>query len=278
MSAAVKGSKFAMVCHCGRAANCRRTIFRGRRSRQPTVLVVAEEPNDRPGGRIPRTRPPSSKIHTHLSRHRGLAPDLHPEDVTNPWIMAGGRPAWSGLSAAVGIVVPGRQTGRVQWISVPTPIGDLGLAADLGEITAVHFGGVGKNAITDQPQPVLIEARAQLEAYFRGELTDFALALGAPSGTDFEKEVWKAIAAIPYGEMTTYGEIASTVGDPRCGPGGRHRVQPQSGAGHRAVPSRRRRRRQAGRLRRRPRPQAVPAATRSHASASSSEFAYDRDQ
>jgi methylated-DNA-[protein]-cysteine S-methyltransferase len=104
----------------------------------------------------------------------------------------------------------------VQWISVPTPIGDLGVAADFGEITGVHFGGVGKNPVTETPQPVLIEARDQIEAYFRGELTDFAVALGAPSGTDFEKQVWKVIAGVPYGEMITYGEIAKLLGDPEA--------------------------------------------------------------
>ena len=42
------------------------------------------------------------------------------------------------------------------WISVPSPIGDLGVAADAGEITAVHFGGVGRNPIaTDDPSAVL---------------------------------------------------------------------------------------------------------------------------
>ena len=101
----------------------------------------------------------------------------------------------------------------MQWISVPSPIGSLGVSADLGEITGVHFGGVGRNPVADHPQPVLVEARAQLEAYFRGELTDFAVALAPPSGTDFEKQVWKVIASVPFGEMITYGEIAKLLGD-----------------------------------------------------------------
>jgi len=99
------------------------------------------------------------------------------------------------------------------WISVPAPIGDLGVAADAGEITAVHFGGVGRYPIAANPPLVLRQAREQFEAYFAGELTDFDLPLAVPSGSDFEKAVWKAIAEIGYAEMATYGEIAAQVGD-----------------------------------------------------------------
>ncbi len=113
-----------------------------------------------------------------------------------------------------GSVVPPRHTRWVQWISVPTPIGAFGVAAESGEIVAVHFGGLGRNRPAEDPQPVLVEANRQLDAYFAGELTDFAIAVAAPSGTEFEKAVWKVIAGIPYGEMLTYGEIAKMIGDP----------------------------------------------------------------
>jgi methylated-DNA-[protein]-cysteine S-methyltransferase len=102
----------------------------------------------------------------------------------------------------------------VQWISVPTPIGAFGVAADGEALTAIHFGGLGKHPVTPEPAPVLRDAAAQLNAYFAGELTDFDLALAAPAGSDFEKAVWRAIAGIPYAEMATYGEIAAAVGDP----------------------------------------------------------------
>jgi methylated-DNA-[protein]-cysteine S-methyltransferase len=99
-----------------------------------------------------------------------------------------------------------------QWIEVSTPIGTFGIAADAGEVTALHFGGIGRQPIAADPQPVLREAAEQLSAYFAGELTDFDVALAVPHGSGFEKAVWKAIAAIPYGETTTYGEIARAVG------------------------------------------------------------------
>jgi methylated-DNA-[protein]-cysteine S-methyltransferase len=102
---------------------------------------------------------------------------------------------------------------RAAWISVPSPIGDLGVAADGGEITTVHFGGVGRQEIANDPAPVLNAAREQLDAFFAGELTEFDLPLAAAPGADFEQAVWKAIASIDYAEMATYGEIAQMVGD-----------------------------------------------------------------
>jgi methylated-DNA-[protein]-cysteine S-methyltransferase len=53
----------------------------------------------------------------------------------------------------------------------------------------------------------------QLDDYFDGKRTSFELEL-APDGTDFQREVWKALAAIPYGKTTTYGEIARAIGRP----------------------------------------------------------------
>jgi len=53
----------------------------------------------------------------------------------------------------------------------------------------------------------------QLDGYFSGERASFDLAL-APRGTEFQREVWRALATIPYGETTTYAEIARAIGKP----------------------------------------------------------------
>ncbi len=55
--------------------------------------------------------------------------------------------------------------------------------------------------------------RAQLEEYFAGERTSFDIPL-APEGAPFEREVWRALEEIPYGETVSYGEIARRVGQP----------------------------------------------------------------
>jgi methylated-DNA-[protein]-cysteine S-methyltransferase len=56
---------------------------------------------------------------------------------------------------------------------------------------------------------------AQLDAYFDGTRTTFELVL-APLGTDFQRRVWRALAAIPYGATTTYAAIARSIGRPRA--------------------------------------------------------------
>ena len=61
--------------------------------------------------------------------------------------------------------------------------------------------------------PLLLEAADQLRAYFAGELREFELPL-APRGTEFQRRVWTAVSAVPYGETATYAEIAAAVGRP----------------------------------------------------------------
>lgn len=59
--------------------------------------------------------------------------------------------------------------------------------------------------------PVLVEARRQLDAYFQRKLTGFSVPL-LPVGTDFQKKVWQALAEIPYGETCTYAELTKKIG------------------------------------------------------------------
>lgn len=67
----------------------------------------------------------------------------------------------------------------------------------------------------DSAEPVLRSARDQIRRYFDGTLRTFDLPL-APEGSEFARSVWRAVASIPYGELRTYGEIATDVGSPRA--------------------------------------------------------------
>jgi methylated-DNA-[protein]-cysteine S-methyltransferase len=59
---------------------------------------------------------------------------------------------------------------------------------------------------------VLGTARRELVEYLAGERTSFDLPTSA-TGSAFEQRVWRVLAAIPYGETTSYGEIAESLGD-----------------------------------------------------------------
>jgi len=56
-------------------------------------------------------------------------------------------------------------------------------------------------------------ALGQLAAYFAGERHDFDLPLDL-RGTPFQRAVWRASCAIPYGETRHYREIAATISGP----------------------------------------------------------------
>src|SRR5213596_2729122 len=62
---------------------------------------------------------------------------------------------------------------------------------------------------------VLARTREQLNEYFARTRTTFDLLLD-PAGSAFERRVWDALRAIPYGSTVSYGELARRLGDPRA--------------------------------------------------------------
>jgi methylated-DNA-[protein]-cysteine S-methyltransferase len=105
----------------------------------------------------------------------------------------------------------------MRWVSLPSPLGELGVAEDEQGICAVRFDGppdgvqVADLAGDDGP---LAAARDQLGQYFTGDRSDFTLRLSVPRGSRFERAVWDQIAAIAYGDTRTYGAVAAAVGQP----------------------------------------------------------------
>jgi len=100
---------------------------------------------------------------------------------------------------------------------MPSPVGDLLLAAGAQGLCHIIFQAGPRPATPGpdwrrDPEP-LAEARAQLAAYFAGELRRFTLPL-APSGTSFQQTVWRALRDIPHGQTSTYGALARKVGRP----------------------------------------------------------------
>ncbi len=92
-------------------------------------------------------------------------------------------------------------------LSLHSPVGDLSLCEEEGRIVALAWGWGG-----DQEQtPLLLRARALLDAYFDGDDVAFDLPL-APRGTPYQQRVWAALCTIPLGETRRYGEIAARAG------------------------------------------------------------------
>lgn len=62
---------------------------------------------------------------------------------------------------------------------------------------------------------IFCKTKEILDRYFAGEKIPFQqLDFLAPQGTEFQQSVWKILREIPYGETTTYGEIAKKLGKP----------------------------------------------------------------
>ena len=101
--------------------------------------------------------------------------------------------------------------------TVDSPVGPLTLAGE--GATLMHLRMADQSHEPDRSgwqqagDRAFGDAVEQLEAYFAGSLTEFDVDLSL-DGTDFQRRVWTALRAIPYGQTRSYGEIATEVGSP----------------------------------------------------------------
>jgi methylated-DNA-[protein]-cysteine S-methyltransferase len=69
--------------------------------------------------------------------------------------------------------------------------------------------------VEDGGHPVLVETERQLGEYFAGRRREFSVALDM-RGTRFQRDVWEALLAIPFGETRSYGQLARQLGNQRA--------------------------------------------------------------
>jgi methylated-DNA-[protein]-cysteine S-methyltransferase len=100
---------------------------------------------------------------------------------------------------------------------IQSPVGELRLVASDDALVGVFFEGhtpapaiVARRLDT---HPILVAAARQLAEYFTGERRTFDLRL-APQGTAVQREVWLALATIPFGTTTSYAALASAIRRP----------------------------------------------------------------
>jgi methylated-DNA-[protein]-cysteine S-methyltransferase len=104
--------------------------------------------------------------------------------------------------------------------TMPSPIGMLTILATDDAVVAIRWDHepfdprLTTDVIDVQhgEHPVLDEAVRQLDEYFAGDRVEFDLPL-APAGTEFQRQAWIALQAIPFGETISYGEQARRLGD-----------------------------------------------------------------
>ena len=106
--------------------------------------------------------------------------------------------------------------------TVDSPVGPLTVLASAAGLRAILWPNdvpgrrVAWPELThdDPDDPVIDATRTQLAEYFAGTRRTFAVPLDL-HGTPFQVTAWRALASIPYGTTTTYGDQARRLGDVR---------------------------------------------------------------
>ena len=92
-----------------------------------------------------------------------------------------------------------------------SPLGSILLAGDGQALTGLWLDRkIPAEGIGTAADPVLMQTRAWLDAYFAGLQPEISIPL-SPQGTAFQKRVWQRLREIPYGEVCTYGDIAREI-------------------------------------------------------------------
>ena len=98
-----------------------------------------------------------------------------------------------------------------------SPVGNLTIACDEEQKHIVGLWLEGQKyflgSLKEMPKeqagiPVLKKASGWLDKYFAGKRPEISELPLAPIGSAFRQDVWKILCEIPYGGVTTYGEIA----------------------------------------------------------------------
>lgn len=95
-----------------------------------------------------------------------------------------------------------------------SPIGAIQLAASERGLINIWLPGQKYEPLhgSGKSDAIIKAGIAWLARYFASERPDLADLRLAPAGTDFQQTVWLRLRAIPYGETTSYGQIAKDIG------------------------------------------------------------------
>ncbi len=103
----------------------------------------------------------------------------------------------------------------ISTIFIETPLGIASITGDKNGVSKISITADKEHIPSDKIPDELKDVVTQLQDYFEGNLTDFNIDLN-PSGTDFQKRVWRELSNIPFGKTVSYLDIAKRLGDPKC--------------------------------------------------------------
>lgn len=98
-----------------------------------------------------------------------------------------------------------------------SPLGGMTLASDGKNLTGLWFDGQ-KYFADNLPEehikrqlPVFMQAAEWLDVYFSGKAPNFTPPLSMEGISPFRKRVWEIMLGIPFGQVSTYGQIAKRI-------------------------------------------------------------------
>ena len=106
------------------------------------------------------------------------------------------------------------------WYPLGVRVGTEGLLAvvwgEAAERLTAGVVGAGNEVVANALRCAASQWLAHLRAYFAGTRREFPLEIAWGALPPFQRAVLQAVAAIPYGETRTYGQIAAAVGRPKA--------------------------------------------------------------
>jgi len=95
-----------------------------------------------------------------------------------------------------------------------SPLGVLEITGDAAGVHSILFSEKTGH-FPDAVPECLKKCVSQLDEYFEGKRHNFDLPL-VFTGTEFQKQVWKALSTLPYGKTASYGEVAHKIKKPKA--------------------------------------------------------------
>ena len=98
-----------------------------------------------------------------------------------------------------------------------SPLGGITMASDGQSLTGLwfdgqkYFGGNLPEEHIKRQLPVFIQAAEWLDVYFSGKAPNFTPPISMEGISPFRKRVWEIMLGIPFGQVSTYGQIAKRI-------------------------------------------------------------------
>ena len=103
--------------------------------------------------------------------------------------------------------------------TMKSPVGELKIVASDKGLAAILWENDDpkrvkiREYVKNNTHPLLLKTEKELKEYFAKKRKKFTVKLDFV-GTEFQKSVWTALLAIPFGQTKTYAEIAKHIGHP----------------------------------------------------------------